>query len=100
MRIHINEDGSHWSEIDWDCFKLRGGIIYGKVFVVDQAAKDKGILLNTNGEIWSRIFEGDAQKRKKVLSGVSGTNFPNAVYGIRRTKIPNTVWEIEKRKTV
>ena len=46
--IHINEDESHWSEIDWDCFKLRGGITYGKVFVVDQAAKDKGILLNTN----------------------------------------------------
>ena len=46
--ITVNEDGSFTSKIDWDCFKLRGGITYGKVFVLDHAAKNAGIHLNTN----------------------------------------------------
>lgn len=57
--------GSLNDTIDWDCFKIRGGITYGEVFVLDQAAKDKGILLNTNIVIGSapiRAYELESTK--------------------------------------
>ena len=57
--------GSFNDIIDWDCFKLRGGITYGKVFVLDEAAKNKGILLNTNMVLGSapiRAYELESTK--------------------------------------
>lgn len=46
--INCNLDGTINDEIRWDCIKLRGGITYGKVLVLDEEAKKKKINSNFN----------------------------------------------------
>ena len=50
-RISIIEgqaEGGIKGKIMWDCFKLRGGVTYGKVLVLDDEAKKKNIEFNSN----------------------------------------------------
>lgn len=46
--ITVNPDGSILNENCFDCFKLRGGITFGKVFSIDEEAQKKGAVLHTN----------------------------------------------------
>ena len=46
--VKSNLDGTNKEEIKWDCIKLRGGITYGKVLVLDEEAKKKNIHSNFN----------------------------------------------------
>jgi len=41
--VEIKSDGSIESTIDWNCFKLRGGITYGKVVALDEETKKRGL---------------------------------------------------------
>lgn len=46
--IIVHGDGSHHTINHFDCFKLRGGITYGSVFMLDEEAKKRCITLNSN----------------------------------------------------
>ena len=46
--VTVNPDGSFITENRYDCFKLRGGITFGKVFSADEEAKKRGIALHSN----------------------------------------------------
>ena len=46
--ITLKEEGGFESNNLWDCFKLRGGITYGKILVLDEQAKKKKISFNSN----------------------------------------------------
>lgn len=43
-----NPDGSFITENHYDCFKLRGGITFGKVFSADEEAQKRGVVLHSN----------------------------------------------------
>lgn len=46
--INVHPDGSYDAINHLDCFKLRGGITYGKVFALDEAAENNGLLFHSN----------------------------------------------------
>lgn len=46
--ITVNPDGAILSENRFDCFKLRGGITFGKIFSTDEEAMKKGVVLHSN----------------------------------------------------
>lgn len=46
--ISFNKDGTHTEENHFDCFKLRGGITFGKVCLFDEEGKKSGVNLNSN----------------------------------------------------
>jgi len=48
VHVKISQDGKLYDNVDWKCFKLRGGITFGKVLVLDEEARKKNKIINSN----------------------------------------------------
>lgn len=82
----INENSNIRCEIDWDCFKLRGGITYGKVFVLDQEAKNQGILLNSNIVLGPAVIKAYELESTKAIYPriIADENFIRLIHNLQK----------------
>lgn len=65
--ITVNPDGSTPSETCFDCFKLRGGITFGKVFSTDEEAMKKGVALHSNVLFGQGVVDAYALESKYAV---------------------------------
>lgn len=66
--VTVSDCGQLSSEVEWDCLKLRGGITYGKVLVLDEEAKKKNRLLHSNIVLGPAVVAAyDLENRKAVF---------------------------------
>ena len=65
--IIVHGDGSHHTINHFDCFKLRGGITYGNVFILDEEAKRRCITLNSNILLGKAVMDAYELESKKAV---------------------------------
>lgn len=64
--ITVTENGIE-SENNYDCFKLRGGITYGDVYVVDELPEKNGISLKTNIVLGKAVMDAYSLESKTAV---------------------------------
>ena len=64
--VMLHRDGSFDVLDHFDCFKLRGGITYGKVFALDEAAENNGIPLHSNIVLGPAVINAYSLEAKAI----------------------------------
>ena len=67
VKVDISGNGEQVCKNRWDCLKLRGGITYGKVLVLDEQAKKKNALFNSNILLGPSVITAYELESKKAF---------------------------------